>query len=128
MLYCICNPKPDPALRQPHSPACRFQNFEADRDPDSLADLNRQRFRQEYPAPEEVTITYGEEEPIQSDLTVTELLDDLDGRLQKAVAELFAIRNPIHAVNPDDPDAIRLSGKIDGLFVVRDWLRGYRTH
>jgi hypothetical protein len=131
MLYCICQPKPTDG--EPHSPACRFQNFEADRDPDSLADLNRQRFRQEYPTASQ--IIRGEPLPDEDEvITATPppkserdlLLDDLEDRLRRGIDELFNLRNPIHADNPDDRFAIRLGGKIDGLRLVQDWLQSYR--
>lgn len=56
-------------------------------------------------------------------MTTAEMLADLSDRIDRAVAELVVLRREVD----DRPDRSRLSGKIDGLLVVKDWLRSYST-
>lgn len=52
----------------------------------------------------------------------TELLDDLDNRLRRGEASLQEYLNNAHGVI----EQVRLQSRIEGLRVVRDWLRSYR--
>lgn len=54
--------------------------------------------------------------------TAEELLFDLDERIDRAV-DLLRFENRFGQVG----DEMRRNGKIEGLLVVKDWLRGYNV-
>lgn len=55
-------------------------------------------------------------------MTNDELLDDINCRLDSAVDGLREMRR----AEKIPSEEIRLSGKINGLLLVKDWLRSYR--
>jgi len=56
-------------------------------------------------------------------MTKEEMLDDLEERCDRAMAALSRIVDDGHA---SQGDRLRLVGKVQGVGVMKDWLRAYR--
>lgn len=122
---CICDPKPDPFRQESHTPACRFRNIARNADAPAgqrPPDHPAERFRQEYP--DEVIIQYDPPHKSERD----ELLNDLEDRIRRGVARLQRVKASYPRRDDTyEPEIRRLNGKIEGLRLVQDWLRSYRT-